>query len=321
MKNILPIAVANTALQILVVDEIHHGQRIDNFLFTQFKGVPKTRLYRALRSGECRVNKKRIQASYRLQVGDVIRIPPLRVSLVQKKDIKPPPKTILQQLEAAVIYEDAHIILINKPSGMAVHGGSGIHFGIIEGFRHARPKLKFLELVHRLDRETTGCLLLAKKPSILKALHQLLVNKKIDKQYLALVAGGWRGGKQRVNQPLLKNTLSSGERVVKVDSNGKSAETIFIPIQTFKQATLVLAKPLTGRTHQIRVHAAYMGYPILGDDKYGDKQLNKMHGIQRLLLHAASLSFQLPDSLETFSMCACLDKYFLTELKNMDEDL
>jgi 23S rRNA pseudouridine955/2504/2580 synthase len=311
-----PTADAQTAnkVQILIVDPLFEGQRIDNFLFTRLKGVPKSRIYRALRHGEFRVNKKRVAASYKLEADDAIRIPPLRTATPDGAP-RQPSQPLLTQLEQCIIIEDKNFIIINKPAGVAVHGGSGITFGVIEGFRKLRPMAKFLELVHRLDRDTTGCLVMAKKPSILKEVNQLLADRQVEKHYLALVAGRWQGGERRVTVALQKNTLSSGERIVRAREDGKPATTVFQPLKVFAQATLVMVKPLTGRTHQIRVHAAEIGHPILGDDKYGSKTANKTLGVKRLLLHAAALQFKLPTSGELIDICACLDEYFLTVLR------
>ncbi len=299
----------------LTVEKDNEGQRIDNFLFTRLKGLPKSRIYRALRNGEFRVNKKRISADYRLQEGDSIRIPPLRVA-AQVVPATPAPR-LMQLLTEAIIYEDKDLIIVNKPSGIAAHGGSGINFGVIELLRQLRPKLKFLELAHRLDRDTTGCMMLAKKPSVLKELHYLLANGQIEKTYLALVQNNWRGKEQRVCAALQKNTLRSGERVVRVDNTGKAAETIISPLQNFANVSLVAARPLTGRTHQIRVHAAHIGHPIVGDSKYGNRKGEKSLDIEHLLLHAASLKFVLPHSGETIAICACLDQHFQQVLKSL----
>lgn len=300
----------------IIVEEANVGQRIDNFLFTRLKGLPKSRIYRALRGGEFRVNKKRISAEYRLQRGDHIRVPPLRVATVTPTQAKRPQNAILQQLTQSILYEDKDLLIINKPSGIASHGGSGIHFGVIEAFRYLYPKLKFLELVHRLDRDTSGCLVLAKKPSLLKTLQQQLAKGEVEKTYLALVRNAWQGGSQRVKQPLLKQGLRSGERIVKIHPQGKPAETCFQPLRKFSQFTLIQARPLTGRTHQIRVHAAHLGHPILGDDKYGSRAEDKTIAVQHLLLHAASLRFRLPDGPE-MAICACLDPHFQEVLQRL----
>ena len=299
----------------LTVEDHCEGQRIDNFLFSRLKGVPKSRIYRALRHGEFRANKKRIAADYRLQLGDSIRIPPLRVA-AREAPAQPAAK-LTQLMTDAIIYEDKDIIIVNKPSGIASHGGSGINFGVIELLRHLRPKLKFLELAHRLDRDTTGCLMLAKKPSLLKELHQLFANGQIEKTYMALVAHPWRGKERKVNAALQKNTLRSGERMVIVSEEGKSAETIITPLEVFANTSLVAARPLTGRTHQIRVHAAHIGHCILGDEKYGDRKGDKALGVEHLLLHAASLKFVLPTSGETIAVCACLDLHFQEVLQRL----
>lgn len=294
--------------QQLTVEEEYVGQRIDNFLFTRLKGAPKSRVYRAIRGGEVRVNKKRIAVSYKLQLGDVIRIPPLRLAKPEEKGR--PGDALLNLLARSILYEDKQLIIINKPSGMAAHGGSGIHFGAIETMRHLRPKEKFLELVHRLDRDTSGCMMIAKKPSVLKVLQAMLSHGLIQKRYLAVVQGVWQGGDKKVQAPLLKNVLQSGERLVKVHSEGKASETLFHPLKISAHATLVEVTPKTGRTHQIRVHAQYIKHPVLGDDKYGDKQASTALGVKRLLLHAASLQFQLPETGQVIAVCACLDQRF-----------
>ncbi|MFT3742519.1 MAG: RluA family pseudouridine synthase [Gammaproteobacteria bacterium] len=296
----------NIQTKFLPIEAHHVGQRIDNFLITHLKGLPKSRLYRALRSGEVRVNKKRVAENYRLVEGDILRIPPLRLSA--PKPISTPSIQHLNLLKTAVVYEDKDIIILNKPSGVAAHGGSGIQFGVIETLRFLYPQAKYLELVHRLDRDTTGCLMVAKKPSVLKALQKMLLEGQIEKTYLLWVEGAWQGGKQRVQAALQKNTLQSGERVVKVTDTGKPSETLFTPLKVGAQLSLLQARPLTGRTHQIRVHAAHLGYPILGDDKYGRRSaLRPAH----LMLHAASLRFIMPTTGELMAVCACLDEGFL----------
>jgi len=295
------------------------GQRIDNFLIRHFKGVPKSRIYRAVRGGEVRVNKKRIKADYRLQAGDVLRLPPLR----QGKTTTPPrPKaSTLQLIEQAVIFENRGLLIINKPSGIAVHGGSGIHYGVIEALRVLRPHEKALELAHRLDRDTSGCLLVAKKRSTLLELHQLLRDRQVTKIYWALVKGRCEK-KQRVTVPLLKNQLRSGERMVMPSKAGKSAQTEFRPLQHFAEVTLLEARPLTGRTHQIRVHAQQIGHPLVGDEKYGDAAFNKSMrrlGLSRLFLHAVELQFVLPSTKQTIAVCACLDAQLLAGLQKLAE--
>lgn len=284
-------------VQYLTIDPEYSGQRIDNFLLRILKGVPKSYIYRIVRKGEVRINKGRIKADYRLQSGDQLRIPPLRMA-TQAPPTKPG-KWVLESLANAILYEDNGLLVINKPSGIAVHGGSGINYGVIEALRELRPQEKGLELVHRIDRDTSGCLMLAKRRSALRGYHQQLQQGEIEKRYLAMIAGNW-GGEQRrrVDAPLQKNTLRSGERVVRVDPEGKHALTLFQVVESFSQVTLVEALLRTGRTHQIRVHLAHLGTPILGDEKYGtpaSDALSKEIGLKRLALHAASLTLPRPD--------------------------
>ncbi len=286
-----------TAVQLLEVAPELAGQRIDNFLRTQLKGVPKTLIYRILRKGEVRVNKGRIKPDYKLQVGDIVRVPPLR--LPERDEPVPLAQGLLDRLEAAIVFEDKALIVINKPAGIAVHGGSGLNFGVIEAFRQLRPDAKELELVHRLDRDTSGLLMIAKKRSMLRHLHTELRGDGIDKRYMALVRGHWATAKKQVNAPLLKSTLRSGERMVEVNDEGKEALTIFRVLRRFGEfATLIEAKPVTGRTHQIRVHALHAGHEIAGDSKYGDedftREIRDMGG-KRLFLHAYSLRVPLPE--------------------------
>ena len=279
----------------LEITATHEGQRIDNFLVTHLKGVPKSHIYRILRSGEIRVNKGRIKQTYRLQTGDIIRLPPIRVA---ESVTIAPEANILQVLENHIIYQDDALLILNKPSGMAVHGGSGISFGVIEGLRVLYPKEKALELVHRLDRDTSGCLMIAKKRSMLKQLHQILREEQITKEYLALVRGQWNPRVTTVSAPLQKNVLQSGERIVRVNPEGKEAVSEFYIQQKFPIATLMRVKLVTGRTHQIRVHATHSGHPIAGDEKYGDEQFNTQlleFKLKRLFLHAAKLTVPLPD--------------------------
>lgn len=272
------------------------GQRIDNFLRTELKGIPKTLVYRILRKGEIRVNKKRIKPDYKLVVGDEVRIPPVRVP---EPDVPTPVgNSLALHLEKAVLYESDALIVLNKPSGLAVHGGSGINHGLIEALRQIRPEARFLELVHRLDRDTSGCIMVAKKRSMLRFLHEALREKQIRKVYHALVVGRWPNRRQRINAPLLRDELRSGERVVRVNPDGKESVTDFQVLRRFGDlATLVEASPLTGRTHQIRVHSQFAGYPIIGDSKYATDISNaqmKALGLKRLMLHAAELHIQLP---------------------------
>lgn len=288
-------------VQMVNIDEDDAGQRVDNYLVRTLKGVPKTRVYRIIRKGEVRVNKKRVTADYRLQSGDLLRIPPVRVA---EKASQVVPGTVLTELlEGSIIYEDKTLIIINKPSGIAVHGGSGISFGVIEALRKIRPNERSLELVHRLDRDTSGCLMIAKRRSMLRYLHQQFQEDKVSKIYNALVIGRWPSRKVLVNAPLKKFSLKSGERMVRVDvDEGKRSKTSYKVLERYnhqgESATLVEASPITGRTHQIRVHCLHGGHAILGDDKYGADEDNsrfRQWGLKRLFLHAARLKLFLQD--------------------------
>ncbi len=297
------------SVYIVTISADEAGQRIDNFLRTHLKGVPKSMLYRILRKGEVRVNKKRIKPEYKLEAGDEVRIPPVRVA--EREEVTVSPKlSKIASLTDAILFEDDDILVINKPSGTAVHGGSGLSFGVIEGLRALRPEARFLELVHRLDRDTSGILLVAKKRSALRSLHEQLRNKGIQKDYLALVRGNWPSHVKAVQAPLLKNILQSGERVVRVNSEGKPSETRFKVEERYAQATLIKASPITGRTHQIRVHTLHAGHPIAFDDRYGDREFDRQltsTGLKRLFLHAAALRFTHPQSGEIMRIEAPLD--------------
>ena len=286
-----------SSVQLLEVAPDHAGQRIDNYLRAQLKGVPKTLVYRILRKGEVRVNKGRIKPDYKLQAGDVIRVPPLR--LAERDEPAPLAQGLLDCLEASIVFEDKALIVINKPAGIAVHGGSGLNFGVIEAFRQLRPDAKELELVHRLDRDTSGLLMIAKKRSMLRHLHTALRGDGVDKRYMALVRGNWASSIKSVRAPLQKSNLRSGERMVEVDEEGKEALTLFKVLRRFGDfATMVEAKPVTGRTHQIRVHTLHAGHCIAGDTKYGDEDFSKEIrdlGGKRLFLHAYMLTVPLPD--------------------------
>lgn len=306
--NVLNFGMGMAVLTIRIT-EANESQRVDNFLLTYCKGVPKTRLYRALRKGEVRVNQKRIKPEYRLQLGDVVRIPPIR--MVEKEELARPSASIVQKIEESILQETKNFILLNKPAGIPVHGGTGIKTGVIEAIRALRPLAKYLELAHRIDRDTSGCLLLAKKRSVLVAIHERWRSQAVKKHYFALLRGEWQGEARRVQAPLRKNHLLSGERIVVVDTiEGKPSETIFKPICHYRGATLVEALILTGRTHQIRVHAAHIGHPIAGDDKYGDRDFNKFmknKGLNRLFLHASSIYCHVPELLEEYiGLCAPL---------------
>ncbi|MGL5421161.1 MAG: 23S rRNA pseudouridine(955/2504/2580) synthase RluC [Plesiomonas shigelloides] len=299
----------NTKVQILTVADDEAGQRIDNYLRTRLKGVPKSLLYRILRKGEVRVNKKRIKPEYKLQAGDEVRVPPIRVS--EKEEAPVSAKlTRVAALADCILYEDDGLIVLNKPSGTAVHGGSGLSFGVIEGLRALRPEARFLELVHRLDRDTSGILLVAKKRSVLRDLHEQLRVKTVQKDYLALVRGQWQKHCKVVQAPLIKNVLQSGERIVRVSAEGKPSETRFEVVERFEQATLVKASPVTGRTHQIRVHTLHAGHPIAFDDKYGDRDFDAQvaaSGLNRLFLHAAAIRFRHPQTGQEMLIEAPLD--------------
>lgn len=295
-------------VQFITITDAHEGQRVDNFLLRILKGVPKSRIYRIVRKGEVRVNKKRIKVDYKLKVGDLLRIPPVVVT--PKPTEAKLSGGLNDHLEAAILYEDKSLLVINKPSGLAVHGGSGISLGLIEALRQMRPDARFLELVHRLDRDTSGCVMIAKKRSMLKYLHELLRGDGVDKRYMALVDGRWPNRRKVISAPLLKNHLQSGERIVRVSPEGKRSITEFSVVERYPKATLVEAKPITGRTHQIRVHAQYVGHALLGDDKYGPVEGNREFkglGLRRLFLHAASLRFKLPDSEQFLQVEAPLD--------------
>ena len=297
------------SVQIVAISADEAGQRIDNFLRTQLKGVPKSMIYRILRKGEVRVNKKRIKPEYKLEAGDEVRIPPVRVAEREEAAVSPKLAKVAS-LADAIVYEDEHILVMNKPSGTAVHGGSGLSFGVIEGLRALRPEARFLELVHRLDRDTSGILLVAKKRSALRSLHEQLREKGMQKDYLALVRGQWPSHLKVVQAPLLKNILQSGERVVRVSSEGKPSETRFKVEERYEIATLVKASPVTGRTHQIRVHTLHGGHPIAFDDRYGDREFDRQlagTGLNRLFLHAAALRFTHPHTGEVMRMEAPLD--------------
>ncbi len=279
-----------TEVRKIAIDEDIAGQRIDNFLLNILSGVPRSRVYRLLRRGEVRVNGGRVKAEYKLLSGDEVRVPPVTVDAPGPA---PPDKPVREMLERAV-FEDKRLLVINKPSGVAVHGGSGISHGVIELLRASRPDLKHLSLVHRLDRETSGCLVLAKRKSALRELHELFRQRLVEKNYLALVDGDWQHGDLLVNKPLLVQHRKNGERYVIVSEEGVRAKTRFSLSRTFGVYSLLQCQPLTGRTHQIRVHAQTLGHPLVIDKRYGDKDANKRAGklgLKRLFLHAQSISF------------------------------
>ncbi len=294
--NDLSKAAARLNVTWLEVGEESAAQRIDNFLFRRLKGVPKSHVYRVLRSGEVRVNSGRVKPEYRLQAGDRIRVPPIRVA--EK------PKSTARPLELPIVYEDEALLVVDKPSGLAVHGGSGLSFGAIEALRAARPHAKFLELVHRLDRDTSGLLMIAKKRSALVELHRMLRDGEVRKIYLALAKGRWEGKSRELRDSLHKHVNAQGERRVSVREDGQAAVTRVKPVKTSDAFSMLELQLLTGRTHQIRVHLAHAGHPVLGDDKYGDFPLNHAlakEGVKRLFLHAHKLSLRHPLSGEPLS--------------------
>ena len=314
---------AQTAkVRLIEVDQDNSGQRIDNFLLAQLKGVPRSMIYRLLRTGQVRVNKGRKKPHYKLTAGDIVRIPPVTMINREPSQASYSDK---EKLSGSILFEDKSLIILNKPAGMAVHGGSGISYGVIEAFRQLRPESRFLELVHRLDRETSGCLVLAKKRSALVQLHEMLRRehgKSMDKTYLALLRGIWQGKKKKINAPLEVNSRQSGERFVTVSANGKPASSIFVPEKNFPQANaaLVSIKLLTGRTHQARVHAQSIDQPIAGDDRYGDRGFNrrmKLDGLKRLFLHASRLRFKHPVDGTTIDIQAPLPEPLAKLLENL----
>ncbi|MGC1460136.1 MAG: RluA family pseudouridine synthase [Steroidobacteraceae bacterium] len=283
----------------VAVSEDQAGVRLDNFLTKLLGGVPRSRVFRIVRRGEVRVNGKRAGPETRLQAGDSVRVPPVNVPA---PDAPPPvarvPRTLIETVRAAIITENDRLIVVNKPAGIAVHGGSGLSFGIIEALRAARPG-ETLELVHRLDRDTSGCLLIARKPAALRVLHALMRDGEVDKGYLALVKGSWDLGKKRIDVPLNTEGRVGGERTVRVQAGGKSAVSTFSPVQFFRNVASMVEVDLdTGRTHQIRVHAAHVGHPVAGDDKYGDRDFNarmREQGLTRMFLHSHRISFDWPN--------------------------
>lgn len=288
--------VGNNSVAYVVIGDEEQGQRLDNFLIRRCKGVPKSHIYRILRSGEVRVNSKRVDATYRLREGDNLRIPPIRIAERPQNEVDEAAK---QRVDLPIIFEDEAMLVIDKPEGVAVHGGSGVSFGVIEALRRQRPQAKFLELAHRLDRETSGVLLVGKKRLALTALHDMFREHGAgaDKRYLVLVKGRWMNNTQHVKLPLYKYLTESGERRVSVDAQGKASHTVFRLLARWPEISLLEAQLKTGRTHQIRVHLAHLGFPILGDEKYGDFALNKQlkrDGLKRMALHAWRMAFRHP---------------------------
>ncbi len=304
-------------VQYLEVDADHAGQRLDNYLFASCKGVPKSHLYRLVRQGQIRINRGRRPAHYRLQVGDVVRIPPLRMAAKATLPVEP------ISLEDRILYEDNDLLVVDKPAGLAVHGGSGVKLGLIETLRTRYARPRFLELVHRLDRDTSGCLMVAKRRTALLALHADLRAGRVEKSYIALVRDHWTGRSHQIRAALQKFRLRSGERMVEVSSGGKEAQTRFTPKRQFAGSTLCEIELLTGRTHQVRVHAAYAGHPVAGDQKYGDREFNRKmreRGLGRLFLHAQRLRFKHPRSGELMDVSAPLPSELSELLDCLEHD-
>jgi 23S rRNA pseudouridine955/2504/2580 synthase len=306
-------------VQLVTISDEEAGQRIDNYLLRICKGVPKSHIYRVLRSGEVRVNKGRIDQMYRLQEGDIVRVPPIRMA---EKSAPTAPGA-----EFKILLEDNHLLVIDKPAGVAVHGGSGVSYGVIEQLRAARPDAKFLELVHRLDRDTSGILLLAKKRSALTNLHEQIREGELDKRYLVLVHGDWKNQKQHIKLPLFKYNAADGERRVRVQADGLASHTIFNLLRRYGAFALLEAELKTGRTHQIRVHLSSSGFAIAGDDKYGDFALNralqKAEGtriaFKRMFLHAHQITFRHPESGKPVTLNAPLPPECEKFLKSLEK--
>jgi 23S rRNA pseudouridine955/2504/2580 synthase len=311
------------AARIVEIDPGRDGQRIDNFLMAQLKGVPRSHVYRLLRTGQVRVNRGRIKPTYRLKEGDQVRIPPVDAGGPDGPPVKVSPG-LVAGLAGAVLYEDDDLMILDKPAGVAVHGGSGLRFGLIEALRALRPDCPGIQLVHRLDRDTSGCLLVAKDRRLLPALQALFrEDGRVEKRYLALVKGRWAGGGRTVDLRLNRGRLRSGERMVQVDADGgRAAVTRFIPQQRFLEATLVEARLGTGRTHQIRVHAAGIGHPLAGDDRYGDDAFNRRLralGLKRIFLHAHYLGFAHPRHGQEVAVSCQLPENLKLVLDRIDE--
>ena len=287
--------VEQQGVSFITVDDDHADRRLDNFLIGYFASLPRTRIYRMIRKGEVRVNKGRIKQNYRLQTGDTVRVPPMYLSTQEKPST--PPEKLSELIGNSIIYEDDYLIAINKPSNIAVHSGSGVQYGVIEILRAQRPETDFLELIHRLDRATSGCLLIAKGHKTLRGMHGILKSDHVKKNYLALLKGQLTDTMRTVDVPLNKVSTESGDRMVRIDNAGKQALTHFHSQEHFRVASLSRIELVTGRTHQIRVHAAYIDHPLAGDEKYGDWEFNramKKLGLKRLFLHAETLSFEMP---------------------------
>jgi len=301
------------------VDEGSAGQRVDNFLLRVLKGVPRAHVYQLIRSGQVRINRGRVRASYRLRLGDKVRIPPVRMTASGKGERVDP--TSVYWLEERILFEDDRILVLDKPAGMAVHGGSGIALGCIEALRSLRPRAPNIDLVHRLDRGTSGCLIIAKRRSALRTLHALLRDDGIEKRYLALVEGDWSLGSMRIDAPMLRQHRV-GSALVKIDPNGKAAISDFQCLESYAGiASLVEVRISTGRTHQIRVHAAHAGHPVAGDSRYGNPRFNEQmadRGLTRMFLHAHAISFTWPQSGVEVAVSAPLPDELRTVLNRLE---
>jgi len=285
-------SVQKTAARLVTVDAESAGRRLDNFLLAELKGLPRTRVYRMIRKGEVRVNKGRSKPTNRLVEGDIVRIPPVH-GLRDGAPTHVPAAARVEWIKQRIVHEDDGLLILDKPAGLAVHGGSGISLGAIELLRVARPDCRYLELVHRLDRDTSGCLIVAKKRSVLRQLHEQLRGGQFNKRYYALLEGPWTGGDREVSLPLVVENRQSGERHVRTGAEGKAACTRFFPREAFNSAVLCEVELLTGRTHQIRVHAAAIHHPVAGDKRYGP-DVSALPGLQRLFLHASIIGFRHP---------------------------
>jgi 23S rRNA pseudouridine955/2504/2580 synthase len=307
----------NARASLVVVDEARAAQRIDNFLLRELKGVPRSHVYRLLRGGEVRVNSRRVVATYRLRPGDRVRIPPVRRRAAPGRPVAAP-----REAGFPVVFEDDALLVIDKPAGVAVHGGSGVSFGVIERLRAERPQARFLELAHRIDRETSGLLVLAKKRSALIPFHAALRGGRVTKRYLVLVKGAWRQPVREVVLPLRKRVTATGERRVSVGQGGQASRTQFRLKGRYGGFSLLEATLGTGRTHQIRVQLAHLGFPVAGDDKYGDFELNRRlakQGLRRMFLHAHELAFDHPLTGARVELAALLPEElarFLRELEH-----
>jgi 23S rRNA pseudouridine955/2504/2580 synthase len=308
------------AKQIIITAD-QAGQRLDNFLFARFRQLPKSRIYKMVRKGEVRINGGRVKQAYRIQAGDRLRVPPVRIDLSPQTD-RPIPDKALASLEQSILFEDENLLVLSKPAGLAVHAGSGVPYGVIEILRQLRSAEPFLELVHRLDRGTSGILLIARNRNALMQMHQLLRDGEIKKVYLTLAAGKWRGGTKRIESSLQREGGKGQVRRTQQKENGKRAVSEFDPVRIYADASLLKVRIYTGRTHQIRVQAADAGFPLLGDNKYGDFKANRewrKKGLKRLFLHAAELSFKWPDSGQKIHLKSPLPSGLQKVIDKLDE--